>query len=139
MAEQRDGGPAPAAAGADAFRERPAVAADAELQPLPEGWTVVHYYYHAEVESGSLLLPAGWVELINASSGMPYYYHAESNETRWERPVAPAPAPAPAREVESGTRLLPMPYNVSFMRIYFANLLVTCICCFDDPCILPAI
>jgi len=51
-----------------------------------------------EAGSHQQLLPDGWTEVVDPSSQNVYYYHAESGETRWEKPVviAPSPAPAPA-------------------------------------------
>ena len=33
-------------------------------------------------------LPAGWVELVDESSGQPYYFNEDDNITQWESPVA---------------------------------------------------
>jgi hypothetical protein len=33
-------------------------------------------------------LPPGWVEYMDASSGMPYYFHEADGITTWDRPVA---------------------------------------------------
>ncbi len=35
-----------------------------------------------------LVLPEGWVELVDESSGKNYYYHAVDNVTTWDRPVS---------------------------------------------------
>eukprot|EP00929_Paragymnodinium_shiwhaense_P112397 TRINITY_DN80656_c0_g1_i1.p1 TRINITY_DN80656_c0_g1~~TRINITY_DN80656_c0_g1_i1.p1 ORF type:complete len:600 (+),score=192.02 TRINITY_DN80656_c0_g1_i1:107-1906(+) len=41
-------------------------------------------------------LPAGWTELLDANTGMAYYYHAASQRTQWERPeVEPAGVQGP--------------------------------------------
>jgi len=32
-------------------------------------------------------LPEGWIEVIDPSSGRPYYYHEETRVTTWERPI----------------------------------------------------
>jgi len=34
-------------------------------------------------------LPEGWIEVIDPSSGRPYYYHEETRVTTWERPIIP--------------------------------------------------
>ena len=48
----------------------------------------------SKVESETVLdLPDGWVEQMDPSSGLPYYYNAETNETTWERPVTETAAP----------------------------------------------
>lgn len=39
----------------------------------------------AETEN-STPLPPGWIELMDDASGVPYYYHEETNETTWDRP-----------------------------------------------------
>jgi len=41
------------------------------------------------VEDVTPTLPDGWVEAIDPSTEKPYYYHAESNTTTWDRPEAP--------------------------------------------------
>ncbi len=38
--------------------------------------------------STSLRLPSGWIELIDDSSGLPYYYNEDKNITTWDRPTA---------------------------------------------------
>ena len=93
-----------------------AVAKDAAL---PAGWAEMQndeghtYYYHAEKneslweppsketiaeklktafagKSGaSAPLPEGWQEKVHVESGTPYYEHATSGESVWERPAAP--------------------------------------------------
>ena len=39
-----------------------------------------------EFDKSSTELPQGWVELIDESSGKPYYFHEKDNVTTWERP-----------------------------------------------------
>ena len=56
-----------------------------------------------EPESHQQRLPEGWTEVVDPSSENVYYYHAESGETRWERPVVPARAPAPVVESPAAT------------------------------------
>ena len=47
------------------------------------------------VSSAASPLPEGWEELMDDNYGIPYFYHASSGETVWERP-APAPSmPSP--------------------------------------------
>ena len=47
------------------------------------------------VSSAASPLPEGWEELMDDEYGIPYFYHASSGETVWERP-APAPSmPSP--------------------------------------------
>ena len=41
-------------------------------------------------------LPAGWIEIIDEASGLPYYVNEAENVTVWERPVAPMSESAPA-------------------------------------------
>jgi hypothetical protein len=40
-------------------------------------------------------LPPGWEEIVDANSGMPYWVHAATGETVFERPVVDANAPPP--------------------------------------------
>jgi outer membrane protein assembly factor BamB len=40
-----------------------------------------------DAHDAEIRLPAGWTELFNEDD-TPYYWHEESNETSWERPVA---------------------------------------------------
>eukprot|EP00892_Ulva_mutabilis_P001776 jgi/Ulvmu1/1159/UM107_0033.1 len=40
------------------------------------------------------LLPSGWVRLVDEESGLPYYWHADSNTTQWESPPAADRGPA---------------------------------------------
>ena len=32
-------------------------------------------------------LPAGWVQLVDSSSGLPYYYNETTGSTSWEKPA----------------------------------------------------
>ena len=36
------------------------------------------------------ILPDGWEEMVDPSSGRTYYYHSQTNETSWERPLPPS-------------------------------------------------
>jgi hypothetical protein len=40
--------------------------------------------------SQTLLLPAGWTAAKDPATGKEYFYHSETQETRWERPVPPS-------------------------------------------------
>ena len=53
-------------------------------------------------------LPRGWYEAV-ASDGQKYYYHGETQETRWERPTAsaPLPSPPPSPPPSAGLHALP--------------------------------
>jgi len=42
-----------------------------------------------DVASISTDLPQGWVELIDESSGLPYYFNETENITTWDKPLAP--------------------------------------------------
>lgn len=44
-----------------------------------------------------MLLPEGWSEVTDPTSGHPYFFHAATNETTWVRPkpVDPGPPPGP--------------------------------------------
>jgi protein transport protein SEC31 len=44
-------------------------------------------------------LPPGWLQLVDPSSGRPYYVDQATGQSHWEPPVAPAPAPAPAAPI----------------------------------------
>ena len=35
-------------------------------------------------------LPAGWAEYVDAERGLPYYHHAVSGQTQWEKPTVAA-------------------------------------------------
>ncbi|CAE8588997.1 unnamed protein product [Polarella glacialis] len=60
--------------------------------------------------NGGLL--AGWQEHFDAAAGKSYYFHAATNKTQWEKPLAPAlaaaaPAPAPAAPAPAPAGLPP--------------------------------
>jgi hypothetical protein len=40
--------------------------------------------------SQTLLLPAGWTAAKDPATGNDYFYHSETQETRWDRPVPPS-------------------------------------------------
>ncbi|KAI2496147.1 COPII vesicle coating [Fragilaria crotonensis] len=44
-----------------------------------------------------VILPKGWVEVVDPASGLPYYFCEATNETSWERPIV----------IPSAVRLLP--------------------------------
>ena len=35
-------------------------------------------------------LPTGWKEYLDPASRLPYYHHAATNNTQWEKPMLPA-------------------------------------------------
>jgi hypothetical protein len=45
------------------------------------------------VETETLTLPHGWIELIDVTSGRPYYVNEADNTTSWEKPVVDRPEP----------------------------------------------
>uniref|UniRef100_A0A6S8TR00 Protein transport protein sec16 n=1 Tax=Chaetoceros debilis TaxID=122233 RepID=A0A6S8TR00_9STRA len=58
----------------------------------------------AEVEDESSSdLPPGWIEMVDESSGQPYYINEVENVTQWEKPVKAIAAVTPADEVEEST------------------------------------
>lgn len=65
----------------------------------------------------STALPAGWKELMDPSSGRPYYYNENDGTTSWDRPAAApentetAPLPAGWREVIDPGSGRPYYYN----------------------------
>ncbi len=66
-----------------------------------------------EQNQSSSPLPPGWIELMDDSSGLPYYYHEETNETTWDRPDLDAdqqdlPASEDGEHEETYTQSPPM-------------------------------
>jgi len=47
----------------------------------------------AEVSLGDSELPSGWVEVMDPSSGKPYYYNVDENRTTWDKPSTTVPLP----------------------------------------------
>lgn len=45
---------------------------------------------HGDTSPGGPRLPPGWVRVVDEESGLPYYWHEESNNTQWEAPDFPA-------------------------------------------------
>ena len=41
-----------------------------------------------EIPESLSALPTGWTQEMDNSSGLPYYYNAETGETSWDRPTA---------------------------------------------------
>jgi hypothetical protein len=60
-----------------------------------------------EIHTAALSLPNGWEEVEDASTGETYYYHSQSGETSWERPLKEenedesSPEPENSEDVET--------------------------------------
>ena len=96
--------PAPAPAPAPAVVKAPTPAAALTPAPSPAltptpAPAVVKAPTLAPAPAASPL-PSGWVQYIDPSRKIPYYYNNSTKKTQWERPVAsasaPNPTPAPA-------------------------------------------
>ena len=94
-ASQLDGPFAAAAPPVEAEGEPTSTEAAASDLPAIEGIVPEHNEQPVDTTEpeSQQLLPDGWTEVVDPSSENVYYYHAESGETRWERPVVPARAP----------------------------------------------
>jgi len=70
-----------------------------ELASGEKGATDLKQAKLAEQEEERLLADAGWMVAKDPKSGRKYYYHQDTNETRWDKPEVekPAPVAAPAQ------------------------------------------
>jgi hypothetical protein len=49
------------------------------------------------------VLSAPWIEVIDPTSGRPFYVNTQTSESSWNRPSCSAPSPAPAAVPKSAT------------------------------------
>jgi hypothetical protein len=61
----------------------------------------------AGTSTGGIVLPEGWVEVLDPDSNKSYYYHEASNETRWDPPISAARAAMVAAPLLSSVAVAP--------------------------------
>jgi protein transport protein SEC31 len=67
-------------------------------------------------QPAGLQLPPGWLQLVDPSSGRPYYVNQATSQSQWEppvllEPVAPIPAPVPVQPIVAAS--FPLASNVA--------------------------
>jgi ATP-binding cassette subfamily B (MDR/TAP) protein 1 len=68
----------------------------------------------------SLGLPLGWEMAVDATSGMPYYYHVETGMTQWEQPPRTPPQRSSPHYAAAAAAAVAVGGHIRFTNVHFA-------------------